>query len=100
VQSVLSWLIRPGDSYPIFGEDDRVSHEERFGDPLQFWIGDVLGLSDDSLPIVAAISRELQPSHRDIADGGKASSRPTSTTLNADIARLTSSVAGSDSRRK
>lgn len=76
VQSVLSWLIRPGDSYPIFGEDDRVSHEERFGDPLQFWIGDVLGLSDDSLPIVAAISRELQPSHRDIADGGESEFPP------------------------
>lgn len=75
VHSILSWLIRPGDCYPFFGEDDRVSHEEQVGDPLQFWIGDVLGLDDDSL-IVAAISDELQPSHRDIAQGGESEFPP------------------------
>lgn len=78
VRSILSWLIKPGERYPIFDEDDRISHENQVGDPLQFWIGAVLGLDDDSLPIVGAVSDELQPSHRDISQGGESQFPPES----------------------
>lgn len=63
VREVLRWLIRTGD-YPYFADI------EQAGDPLQFWVGDVLGLEDDGVPLVGAIIDELQPSHRDIAQGG------------------------------
>lgn len=69
VRSVLRWLIRQGDQWPIYGDDDRVSHVVQAGDPLTYWISSVLRLDDDSRPIVQAISDGLQPSHRDIAQG-------------------------------
>jgi len=70
VRGVLRWLIRPGEVYPYYAD------VEQAGDPLQFWVGDVLGLDDDSVPLVDAIIEELQPSPRDIAQGAESEFPP------------------------
>lgn len=70
VREVLRWLIRTGDTYPYYADI------EQAGDPLQFWVGDVLGLKNDGVPLVHAIVDELQPSHREIAQGGESEFPP------------------------
>jgi hypothetical protein len=73
VADVLFENIRPGDTSPVWGDDDddRPSHYEQAGDPLNFWVTDVLKLGDEADPVVSAVCGELGPSHYDVMQGGE-----------------------------
>lgn len=73
VASVLTENLQIGDEYPIWGsyDDDRPSHYENHGDPISWWISEILQL-DNINDLVDAVCGELtSQSHYDFMQGGE-----------------------------